>query len=146
VALVGNDPVECLPLVELDTQRRLKICPARLEEPLAERVRKIARASFRACRCRDYARVDVRVTDKGRIRVVGVETLGILAAGGSFALASIEAGCPFPKLVCRIVEIARQRHERSGREEAGLPGPRRGATPASPDRAAIRLAGAAGRD
>ena len=92
VALLGNDPVECLPLVELDSKGRLKICPARLEEALAGRIREVARASFRACGCRDYALVDVRVTDPGEVLVVGVETLGILAGGGSFALALRRAG------------------------------------------------------
>ena len=151
VALLGNDTVECLPLVELDSKRRLKICPARLEEPLAERVREIARASFRASACRDYARVDVRVTDAGEIRVVGVGTLGILAAGGSFALAGIEAGGTFSALVCRIVEIARQRHlardaERSAGEAPRRREPLRALAPGASVPAAVGLTSAAGRD
>jgi D-alanine-D-alanine ligase len=117
VALLGNDPVECLPLVELDSKGRLKICPARLEEALAGRIREVARASFRACGCRDYALVDVRVADSGEVLVVGVETLGILAGGGSFALAGIEAGYTFPRLVCRIVEIDRAARNAPSRRE-----------------------------
>jgi len=110
VALLGNAPVECLPLVELDPERREKICPARLDETLAERIREYAKAAFRACGCRDYARIDVRVGESGEVWVLEVNTLGILARGGAFARAGAQAGYAFPQLVCRIIEVARARH------------------------------------
>ncbi len=137
VAMLGNEPVECLPLVELDMEKRRKICPAPLDEGLAERIRECARAAFWACGCRDYVRVDVRVADSGELRVLEVNTLGILARAGSFALAGTEAGYTFSQLVCRIVEVARTRHlsgESVRPVRAGAP--RRAARPASslPDR------------
>jgi hypothetical protein len=110
VALLGNAPVECLPLVELEPKRHLKLCPACLDDDLARRIRRYSRAAFRACGCRDYARVDVRVTESGEVLVVDVATHGILAGGGSFALAAAQAGYAFPQLVDRIAELARERH------------------------------------
>jgi len=110
VALLGNAPAECLPLVELEPKRRMKLCPARLDEDLGKRICRLSRAAFRACGCRDYARVDVLVTETGEVLVLDVATHGILAGGGSFALAAAAAGYTFPQLMDRIVEVARERH------------------------------------
>jgi D-alanine-D-alanine ligase len=127
VALLGNDPVVCLPLVELDVARGEKICPAVLDEPLADRIREHARATFRACGCRDYARIDVRVDASGAAWVLGVHTLGILARRGAFVRAGAEAGYRFHELVCTIIEVARRRCH------AGDP-PRRLRLPKEPSR------------
>jgi D-alanine-D-alanine ligase len=110
VALVGNDPLECLPLVELDPKNRRRICPARVDDVLAERIREYARAAFWACGCRDYARVDIRVGRLGQAAVVGVRSTGLLARGGSLARAAAEVGWSFPQLLSRIVEAARTRY------------------------------------
>ena len=109
VALLGNAPVECLPLVELEPKRRLKLCPARIDDDLARRIRRLARAAFRACGCRDCARVDVRVTESGEVLVIDVATHGILAGGGTVALAAAQAGYAFPQLVDRIAGLAHER-------------------------------------
>jgi D-alanine-D-alanine ligase len=107
-SLLGNDPVECLPLVALSAEGQ-KICPAPLDEETAERIREQARSAFHACGCRDYARVDLRMGEGGELWVTQVRTLGILAAQGSYVLAGTRAGYSFPGLMARIVEITRQR-------------------------------------
>ncbi|MEO5616599.1 MAG: 7TM domain-containing protein [Candidatus Eisenbacteria bacterium] len=107
-SLLGNDPVECLPLVELNAEGE-RICPAPLDEAIAERIREQARAAFRACGCRDYGRVGIRIGEAGELWVTEVRTLGILAAQGAFARAGAEAGHSFPALMARIVEVTRKR-------------------------------------
>jgi D-alanine-D-alanine ligase len=107
-SLVGNDPVECLPLVERNADGE-KICPAPLDETTAERIREHARAAFHACGCRDYARVDIRIGATADVWVTDVLTLGILAAQGTFVRAGAEAGYSFPALMSRIVEATRKR-------------------------------------
>lgn len=107
-ALLGNDPVECLPLVEVDADGE-KICPAPVDERTAERIREHAHAAFLACGCRDYGRVDTRMGEKGELWVVEVRTLGILAARGTFVRAAAQAGYSFPDLMARIVEVTRAR-------------------------------------
>ncbi len=109
-ALLGNARVRCLPLVEQDSVARKKVCPAALDGAVVKRIRAYAKRAFRACDCRDYARVDVRIDEAGELWVTGVATLGILARVGSFALAGEHAGLPFGRLVRRIVEIARARY------------------------------------
>jgi D-alanine-D-alanine ligase len=108
-ALLGNAPVKCLALVGLDPETGVKVCPAPLDEVLAKRIRAYAKKAFRACGCRDYARIDFRVGGAGDIWVVGVGTLGILSRGGSFSLAGRQSGLRFGRLVRRIVEVARTR-------------------------------------
>jgi D-alanine-D-alanine ligase len=110
VALLGNDPVECLPLVEVSAEEPRKTCPARIDEALEARIRAMAIAAFQACGCRDYARVDVRVGECGNAYVLEIETLGILERGGSFATAGEAAGYSFARLLGRILEIARARY------------------------------------
>jgi D-alanine-D-alanine ligase len=110
VALLGNDPIECMPLVEIVAGRRDKICPAPTDEVLAKQIRRSARATFRACGCRDYARVDLRVGELGNPYVIEINTIGILSRGGAFVQAGEQAGYPFAQLVCRIVEVARTRY------------------------------------
>ena len=119
-SLIGNDRIECLPLVELIAAGE-KICPAPLDEATAERIREQARAAFRACGCRDYGRVDVRLGEAGELWVTEVRTLGILAGQGAFVRAAAQAGYSFPDLMARIVEITRKRSNArtSNRASAG---------------------------
>ncbi|MDJ0867266.1 MAG: 7TM domain-containing protein [Myxococcota bacterium] len=110
VAIVGNDPPECLPLVDAGARDRAPRSPARLDRRQAERIRDTALAAFRACGCRDYALVRIRVPSAGRLRVVEVGELGALAPGGAFELAAGAAGMSFAELIERIVDVARTRY------------------------------------
>jgi D-alanine-D-alanine ligase len=108
VALVGNDPVECFPLVERVGGD--KVCPAALDEHLAERIRREAKAAFRACSCRDYARIEVRVGELGDPYLLEIVTTGILKRSGAFVQAGAQAGYTFSGLMCRIIDVARARY------------------------------------
>ncbi|MDJ0847210.1 MAG: 7TM domain-containing protein [Myxococcota bacterium] len=118
VALLGNDPVETLPPVELQAGRLGRICPAPLDTALLRAMRERARKAFSACACRDYALVALRVPDSGEPLVVGVDALGMLDAGGSFELAAARAGYTLPGLLDRILDIARERYRAEGRPTA----------------------------
>lgn len=139
VAVLGNEPPECLPLVELDAAKQEKLCPAPFDEALAQRIRELAIAAFRACECRDYARVDFRVSESNQPWVLEIELLGILEPGGSFALAAARAGYGFGDLVCRIVEVARERYLPAG--AARPAGMRLGSHPGAERKASSGVAG-----
>jgi len=135
VGLLGNDPVECLPLVELDFGGRdlramtyddkyhkrpdepRKTCPAAVGEALAAALRDLALATFRACRCKDYARVDIRIDPAGRPSVLEINSMASLGPGGSFVQAARHAGYSDAALVARILDVAHQRY-------FGTPAPR----------------------
>ncbi len=117
VSLLGNEDVECLPLLEYSTKGRSKACPAPLEEDVAQRVRDCARAAFRAAQCRDYARVDIRLTQFSEPVVVDVKWVDVLARRGSFMNAAEVAGYSYPALLHRIVNVAAQRYVSDARME-----------------------------
>lgn len=110
VSLLGNDTIECLPLLEVDAAGNGKTCPALIDDVLADRIRDCARAAYVAVGCRDYARVDVRLTAAGEPQVVGVHSVGIFARMGSFAQSAEKAGYPFRELMRRVVEVAWMRY------------------------------------
>jgi len=128
VGLLGNDPIEVLPLVEIDFQGRemrtrtwadkyhkrpdepLKVCPANVSEVLAARLREISVAVFRLCCCRDYARVDIRVDHYGRPFVLEINSMASLGPGGTYVLTAQKAGYSFSSLISRILDVAHQRY------------------------------------
>jgi D-alanine-D-alanine ligase len=127
VGLLGNEPVECLPAVELEyplgrlramtrddkfhkrSDEPRKVCP-RLDAATKARLEDLAVATFRACSCRDYARVDIRTDEQGRPFVLEINSMASLGSTSSFVFAARHAGLDYEALVCRIVEIAVERY------------------------------------
>jgi D-alanine-D-alanine ligase len=134
-ALLGNEEMEFLPLVEQDFRGRArrimtwedkfhkvvdepsKICPAPVDEGLARRIREISLATFRACHLKDYARVDIRLDAAGSPYVLEINSMASLGANGSYMLAAQTAGYSFATLVNRIVDVTHLRY-------FGVPAPR----------------------
>ncbi|TIM28833.1 MAG: ATP-grasp domain-containing protein [Mesorhizobium sp.] len=126
VALLGNGELEVLPLVEQDFGDReirmmtweakfmadgpQKICPAQIGSKLAARLRDVSVASFHACQCRDYARVDIRIDRSGQPFVLDVNADPALGMGSSYPLAAMTAGHSFSNLVNRILDVAHVRY------------------------------------
>jgi D-alanine-D-alanine ligase len=134
VGLLGNVNMEFLPLVEQDFSGReirmvtcddknhraadmRKVCPADVSATLAARLREISLAAFRACHCKDFARVDLRIDATGAPYVLEINSMASLGIGGSFVLAATAAGYTFSSLVNRILDIAHERY-------FGVPAPR----------------------
>ncbi|MBN2217408.1 MAG: ATP-grasp domain-containing protein [Pirellulales bacterium] len=128
VGLLGNDPVETLPLVELcfvdrdlhaftwedkmhkrndEPQRR---CPADVPEDLAKRLREISVGTFRACHCKDYSRVDIRIDATGEPYILEINSMASLGERASYVMAAAQAGYSFSSLACQIVDVAHQRY------------------------------------
>jgi D-alanine-D-alanine ligase len=128
VALLGNEDMEFLPLVEQQFGAREtkivtyedklhkspvetgKICPALLSEELAQKLRCISLETFRACHCRDYARVDIRIDSDGNPYVLEINSMASLGSTGSYVLAACTAGYTFVELVNRILNVAHARY------------------------------------
>jgi D-alanine-D-alanine ligase len=126
VALLGNEELEILPLVEQDFGERemrlitwedkshraaaepQKICPAQVGNSLAAILRDISVATFR--QCRDYARVDIRIDGSGRPYVLENNSMAALGMGASYVLAAKTAGLSFAALVNRILDVAHRRY------------------------------------
>ncbi len=128
VGLLGNEDMEFLPLVEQDFGDRPvklltwddkmhradiepgKICPAPIDAALARRLREISLATFRACHCQDYARVDIRIDAEGNPYVLEINSMASLGLGGSYVLAAKTAGYSEASLIVRILEVAYRRY------------------------------------
>lgn len=81
-----------------------------LPDELRARLQKVAVDAYRALRVRDYGRVDLRLTDTGDIYVLEVNASCYLERSSEFAMAAAAAGLPYPQLIERIVELARDRY------------------------------------
>jgi D-alanine-D-alanine ligase len=129
VALLGNGAdIEVLPFVEQDfgvrserlmtwedkshtgTVQPQKICPANTSSELAGRLREISLATFHACHCRDYARVDIRIDQDGNPYVLEINSMASLAPTGSYVMAARAAGYTMDSLITRILEVAAARY------------------------------------
>lgn len=138
VALLGNGAaVEVLPIVEImfdhlpagakplysyeakwvwdDPARPIDLlhCPADVSARLRAEIEDVCRRAYHALRCRDWARIDVRLDAAGRANVLEINPLpGILpdpAAHSCFPLAARTAGLTYAQLINRVVDLAIQR-------------------------------------
>ncbi|MET3596918.1 D-alanine-D-alanine ligase [Mesorhizobium shonense] len=124
VALLGNGKLDVFPSVEIDlgetglytweakyqaAASRPKVCPAEIGSGLATLLQDISVASFRACQCRDYARVDLRIDRAGQPFVLEINSMPGLSVHSTFAIAAMTAGHSYSSLINRILHVAHMR-------------------------------------
>lgn len=155
VPLLGNAPREALPLSEIhfgaafrdrpnivsyrakwepasDEFRDSGSGPCALDAATHDRAVRTAQAAFEALECRDYGRVDLRLSAEGVPYVIDVNPNCDLHPEAGFAKAARAAGMEYAALAQRLVEIAlERRHEHPSHHRHG---PGAAGHPASPDR------------
>jgi D-alanine-D-alanine ligase len=127
IGLLGNNPPECLPPVELlfgdgptiytwedKTKRSGReiglSCPAKISDDQLEEARKVARGAFTALGLCDCARVDMRLDNQGNLYVLEVNSLPALGEHASYPAAALQAGLHYDQLINRFVEVASARY------------------------------------
>ncbi len=127
VALLGNDPVEALPPVELlfpegeqiytyedkikQSGRNVeKVCPAQLSPEKTEEIKALAIAAFKALGCFDSARVDFRLDKDGKPYILEMNSMASMGLGGSYVFAAERVGMDYNALANRLIEIASKRY------------------------------------
>lgn len=108
--LVGNDPVECLPLVEQLSRPRRKACPAALGAEDDVALRDTACRAFRVAGCRDVARVDLCLSPDGTVTVMDIRSIDLFARRGSLLRAAEAAGWDLADLLLKILQAAANRY------------------------------------
>jgi D-alanine-D-alanine ligase len=128
VGLIGNNPCEVFPPVELvfgkggpsiytyDDKTRKSgreigfECPARIKKEVIKEARKLARHAFEALGCFDCARVDMRLDKDQNLYLLEVNSLPSLGEHGSYTIGAQHVGLDFDALVNRLVEVASARY------------------------------------
>ncbi len=75
-----------------------------------EKIQGVALAAYHALGCRDYARVDMRVTPEGDVYVLEVNPNPDLADTCAFAKSAAAAGRTYAELIRAIIDLALARH------------------------------------
>ena len=65
-----------------------------------------------ALRLRDYARIDLRVSEGGEIYVIEVNPNCYLERDSEFARAAKESGLEYQELIARLIDLANARYAR----------------------------------
>jgi len=132
-AVLGNDPPQALPLVELDLSqlpegmphiagyevkfdvrteayKKTKSAPATgLADEVSAEIQRAAVTAFRALKLRDYARVDLRLAENGRIYLIEANPNPWLDPIAEFAMAAKESGRSYTEMIGAIVDAAMKR-------------------------------------
>jgi D-alanine-D-alanine ligase len=94
---------------DLDHLFRFK-CPAPLPEEIATEVRRLTCATFAVTGCRDFGRVDFRLTPEGKLHILEINGLpGITPRSDMTVMARME-GISHPELVGSILKAALLRY------------------------------------
>jgi D-alanine-D-alanine ligase len=132
VSILGNERPTVLPISEIvfepgyeprivdyaakwlkDSEEYAKtkpVCPADLSEELKRKVEEVAIKAFKALRCRDYARVDIRLEVESEVPyVLEVNPNPDISPDAGFTRSLKAAGIPFEKFVEMIIDFALSR-------------------------------------
>jgi D-alanine-D-alanine ligase len=128
VGLIGNNPCETFPPVELlfgnngpaiytyqdkvqKSGREIGFeCPARIGRETAKEARRLANRAFEALGCYDCARVDMRLDAQQNLHLLEVNSIPSLGQNGSYTMGAQHVGLDFAALINRLVEVASARY------------------------------------
>ena len=128
VAIVGNNPPEIFPPVQIKIEGQLNlgerfytfghisspdleyVCPASINKELEDKLKDLARRAYLAVDCRDFGRVDFRVDEQNDPYVLEVNPLPCLAAEDVFMLIPNVLGRTYPQIIGQILESAFKRY------------------------------------
>ncbi len=93
------------------------IAPAEIGADLSERIRNLATIAFKACGCRDYARIDCMVDSEGNPHFLEINTLPGLKETSLLPMSAALFGYNFDELLQKLVEPALLRY-RNGKSSS----------------------------
>jgi D-alanine-D-alanine ligase len=130
VAVLGDKKLKVLPISEIDFSRMpdhlhnivsfqakwdpfheayhstVAICPAILPKEIEEKAKEVALRAFRALGCRDYARIDMRLSSKNELFVLEANPNPDLTEDAGFMRSTKAAGISYKQTLKRIVDFA----------------------------------------
>jgi D-alanine-D-alanine ligase len=136
VAVMGDKKPRVLPISEIDFSRMpdhlhnivsyqakwdphhesyhktIPICPAKLPKDIEAKAKDIALSAFKILDCRDYARVDMRLSNENELYVLEVNPNPDLTEGAGFMRSAEAAGLSYARALKKIVMLAYERGKR----------------------------------
>ena len=124
VALIGNNPPEVLPPVQIKIDGRLKlgdkfytfarihsnrleyVCADKIDKVLKEKLMSLALQTYKAIDCRDFGRVDFRVDEQSEPYVLEINPLPSLSGEDVFTCIANYLEVPYAELIRRILDAA----------------------------------------
>ena len=128
VSLIGNDPPEALPVLELNLKEAdlkicdqevkfargrkkiEKVCPASLPEETMSFLQHVAVQAFEALNIYDYGRVDIRLDRFLRPFILEMNSMASINPTSSFVKAAKVAGYSYGQLMNRILDVTIERY------------------------------------
>lgn len=124
VGLLGNEPAEMLPVVEVTSpggfysyeykSRHVKelTCPADIDKQLEEKLKKLGRSIYSIFKCRDFARIDFKLDADGKPLFLELNPLpGLSPEYSIYPHQAAAAGIGYEQLINRIIESAMRREK-----------------------------------
>lgn len=130
VAVMGDKRLRVLPISEIDFSempdhlhnivsyqakwdphhesyhKTIPICPAPLPKNIEKRAKELAFRAFKVMGCRDYARVDMRLSKNNKLYVLEVNPNPDITEGAGFMRSAQHAGMTYAQALKRIVKYA----------------------------------------
>ncbi|MGD0336262.1 MAG: ATP-grasp domain-containing protein [Candidatus Omnitrophota bacterium] len=128
VAIVGNDPAEVMPVVQIKIDGRLQledkfytfaritsdrleyICPAHITKEMENKLKDLALRAFKAVECRDFGRVDFRVDKDSNPYVLEINPLPSLSTEDVFMIVAKRIGLTYEEIIGKILNSAIKRN------------------------------------
>lgn len=125
VGILGNQDPETLPIVEIDLggdpnaiqslddklkAPKAKICPALIDDDLAEELRRLAKETARVLGIYDFCRIDFRMDENNNLYVLELNSMASLGLTGTYVAAAKAAGYTYESLVNRMLDVAVERY------------------------------------
>ncbi len=137
VAVIGDKEPAALPISEIDFtempdhlhnivsyqakwdphheayHKTIPICPAKLPKKVENKAKEIALKAFKAMGCRDYARVDMRLSKDNQLYVLEVNPNPDLTEGAGFMRSAEASGLSYVNTLKKIINLAVERKNRT---------------------------------
>ncbi len=124
--VIGNQSLTALPIVEITPEKQFdffdytakytpgatrEICPAPIDDGIAEQAQTYARMAHNALCCQDYSRTDMMLAD-GKLYVLETNTIPGMTPTSLLPLAAKTAGISFEQLLDRLISLGIERHNK----------------------------------
>ncbi len=134
VGILGNHDPEILPIVEIDLEGdafgiqsledklkkpKNKICPAQIDDKLANELRRLTKETFRVLGIFDFCRVDYRMDKDGNLYILELNSMASLGLTGTYVKAAKTAGYTYESLINRMLDVAVERYFGKEFDDAG---------------------------